>query len=122
MKTKKTTLVSSSDNVINFTLPKSWQELTQKQLKAVLVFLSAYAPINALVRIVCYFTNIIIVRKLQTGSFLCILVKENGQHSITLSSDEFNAMCDAMRWVLEPGNYPVLLNEYCNCKTINVTT
>ena len=70
-------------------------------------------------RIVCYFTNIIIVRKLKTGSFLCILLKEDEQHSITLSSDEFNSMCDAMQWVLEPGSYPVLLDEYCNYKTIN---
>ncbi|MBE6304051.1 MAG: hypothetical protein E7089_08970 [Bacteroidales bacterium] len=119
MKTKKTILVSSSDNVLNFNFPKSWQELTQEQLKTVLVFLSAYSPTNALVRIVCYFANLIIVRKLQTGSFLCILVKETGQHSITLSSEEFTAMCDVMQWVHEPGNYPVLLGEYCNRRSIN---
>ncbi len=119
MKTKKTTPVFSSDNVLNFTFPKAWQELTQRQLKTVLIFLSAYSATNALVRIVCYFANIIIVRKLESGLYLCILVTDRGHHSITISTEEFTAMCDSIEWILEPGSVPVLLEDYEGCKSIN---
>ena len=111
MKTKKTIHVSSSGNVLNFTFPKAWSELSQTQLRSVLVFLSVYSAANALVRIVCFFANLIIVRKLEYGDFHCILIAEGGQDTITLSADEFTAMCDALEWVLEPGNTPVLLTE-----------
>lgn len=119
MKTKKTTPVFSSDNVLNFTFPKTWQELTQRQLKNVLVFLSAYSARNAIVRVTCYFANLIIVRKLEYGSYLCTLVTDEGHYPITISTEEFTAMCDSLEWILEPGSVPVLLEEYEGCKSIN---
>ncbi len=111
MKTKMMIPASSSGNVLNFSFPKSWSELTQKQLKCVLVFLSAYSSDYALVRIVCFFANLIIVRRQESGNYHCILIGGDRQDSIDLSVDEFTAMCDALEWVLEPGNTPVLLTE-----------
>lgn len=115
MKTKKKTPALSSVKELNFKFPKSWQELSQKQLKSVFVFLSAYPEIAALVKIACYFSNLVIVRKVDDGLFSCRLATEQGVHTVTISSVEMVAMTDAFEWVKEPGEVPVLLgNLYGN--------
>lgn len=120
MKTKKMTPASSLGKELNFTFPKSWAELTQKQLKAVLVFLSTYPATTALVRITCYFANLVILRKVGNGQFCCRLATSSGVHTIVVSSVEVAAMTEALEWVLQPGDTPVLLEELYGRKSIDV--
>lgn len=119
MKTKKMTPVTSLDKELNFTFPKSWAELTQKQLKAVLVFLSTYPATTALVRITCYFANLVIVKKVGNGQFSCRLATHSGVHTIVISSVEMAAMTEALEWVLQPGDTPVILEELYGRKSID---
>lgn len=119
MKTKKMTPVTSLDKELNFTFPKSWAELTQKQLKAVLVFLSTYPATTALVRITCYFANLVIGKKVGNGQFSCRLVTHSGVHTIVISSVEVAAMTEALEWVLQPGDTPVILEELYGRKSID---
>ena len=119
MKTKKMTPVTSLDKELNFTFPKSWAELTQKQLKAVLVFLSTYPATTALVRITCYFANLVIVKKVGNGQFSCRLATHSGVHTIVISSVEVAAMTEALEWVLQPGDTPVILEELHGRKSID---
>ena len=111
MKTQKTHPVISSGNVLNFRFPKAWPELTQRQLKAVLVCLATYPQITALVKVTCFFANMVIIRKLESGSFSCRLATENGVHTVNISSLDMTAMADTMAWIMEPGKVPVLLDE-----------
>lgn len=120
MKTKKMTPASSLDKELNFTFPKSWAELTQKQLKAVLVFLSTYPATTALVRITCYFTNLVILKKVGNGQFRCRLATPSGVHTIVVSSVEVAAMTEALEWVLQPGDTPVLLEELYGRRSVDV--
>lgn len=119
MKTKKMTPVTSLDKELNFKFPKSWAELTQKQLKAVLVFLSTYPATTALVRITCYFANLVIVKKVGNGQFSCRLATHSGVHTIVISSVEVAAMTEALEWVLQPGDTPVILEELYGRKSID---
>lgn len=119
MKTKKMIPVTSLDKELNFKFPKSWAELTQKQLKAVLVFLSTYPATTALVRITCYFANLVIVKKVGNGQFSCRLATHSGVHTIVISSVEVAAMTEALEWVLQPGDTPVILEELYGRKSID---
>ena len=119
MKTKKMTPVTSLDKELNFKFPKSWAELTQKQLKAVLVFLSTYPATTALVRITCYFANLVIVKKVGNGQFSCRLTTHSGVHTIVISSVEVAAMTETLEWVLQPGDTPVILEELYGRKSID---
>lgn len=118
MKTRKNPPVISSSNVLNFRFPKSWPELSQKQLRSVLVFLSAYPQLTALVKIACYFANLVIVDKLKQGVFCCRLVADDGMHTVNISSTEMTAMVDALGWVMEPGKAPVILEEVGGNKVV----
>ena len=62
MEKYKHTVIADGDT-LDFKFPKSWKELNQRQLKAVLVFLSAYDKTTALLRITLFFANMVIVAK-----------------------------------------------------------
>lgn len=120
MKTIKMTPAISLDNELNFKFPKSWAELTQQQLMAVLVFLSTYPATTALVRITCYFANLVIVKKVGNGQYCCRLATPSGVHTVVISSVEVAAMTEALEWVLQPGDTPVMLEELYGRKSIDV--
>lgn len=103
--------VIASGHTLDFKFPKSWQELNQRQLKAVLVFLTAYDSVTALLRITLYFANMVIV-KTEGGYAKCRIQTSVGAINCTLSSEDIAALTEAMRWVLTPGSVPVLLDEY----------
>lgn len=120
MKTLKKTPASSSVKELNFHFPKSWRQLNQKQLRSVLVMLSAYPATTALVRITCFFANLIIINRISDGIFTCKLITPDGEHTIRISSVEVSAMTEAMQWVLEPGDEPVLLEEMRGCHSVDI--
>lgn len=110
--------VIAKGKTLNFHFPKCWQELTQKQLKAVLVFLSAYDKTTALLRITLYFANMVIVEK-KGATAKCRVVTDKGIMSVNLTADDMLALTEAMQWVMEPGAYPVLLDELGGRKAID---
>lgn len=110
--------VIASGHTLDFKFPKSWQELNQRQLKAVLVFLTAYDSITALLRITLYFANMVIV-KTEGGYAKCRIQTSVGAINCTLSSEDMLALTEAMQWVMEPGVHPVLLDELGGRKSIN---
>lgn len=110
--------VIADANTLDFKFPKSWQELNQKQLKTVLVFLSAYDITTALLRITLFFANMVIVEK-KGEKALCRVVTDKGVMSVNLTAEDMFALTEAMQWVMEPGAYPVLLDELGDRKAIN---
>lgn len=110
--------VIAKGKTLNFHFPKCWQELTQKQLKAVLVFLSAYDKTTALLRITLYFANMVIVEKSKKVA-QCRVVTDKGMMSVNLTADDMLALTEAMQWVMEPGAHPVLLDELGGRKAID---
>lgn len=102
--------VLANGNSLDFNLPKSWEELSQKQLKAVLIFLSAYEQTHALVKITLYFANMILVGE-KYGLTHCRVATDKGYMSIYISPEDMSALTDAMSWVLSPGSVPILLEE-----------
>ncbi len=110
--------VIANGNTLDFKFPKSWKELNQRQLKAVLVFLSAYDKTTALLRITLFFANMAIVEK-REGTALCRVVTDKGMMSVNLSSEDLLALTEYLQWVLEPGTHPVLLDELYDRKPID---
>ncbi len=109
-KNKHTVLVEG--NTLNFKFPKRWADLTQKQLKAVFIFLSVYKdnPYVALLRVTLYFANMVIV-KADNGHARCRIVSDNGIIDCTLSAEDITALTEALSWIRLPGAVPVLLDE-----------
>lgn len=110
--------VNADGRTLNFHFPKSWQELTQRQLKAVLVFLSAYDNTTALLRITLFFANTVIVEK-KGGTAICRVTTDKGIMTVNFTAEDLLALTEAMQWVMEPGAYPVLLDELGGRKAIN---
>ena len=110
--------VNADGRTLNFHFPKSWQELTQRQLKAVLVFLSAYDNTTALLRITLFFANTVIVEK-KGGTAICRVATDKGIMTVNFTAEDLLALTEAMQWVMEPGAYPVLLDELGGRKAIN---
>ena len=110
--------VIANGNTLDFKFPKCWQELDQRQLKAVLVFLSAYDKTTALLRITLFFANMAIVES-REGTSLCRVVTDKGMMSVNLSSEDLLALTEYLQWVLEPGTHPVLLDELYGRKPID---
>ena len=110
--------VIAKGKTLNFHFPKCWQEFTQKQLKAVLVFLSAYDKTTALLRITLYFANMVIVEK-NNQVARCRVVTDKGMMSVNLTADDMLALTEAMQWVMDPGAHPVLLDELGGRKAID---
>lgn len=110
--------VIANGNTLDFKFPKCWQELDQRQLKAVLVFLSAYDKTTALLRITLYFANMVI-EKAEGGYAKCCVHTSEGAMHCTLSSEDITVLTEAMQWVMEPGIHPVLLDELDGRKAID---
>lgn len=112
--------IIAEGNTLNFLFPRCWQELSQRQLKAVLVFLSAYKdnPTEALLRITLYFANMVIV-KAGNGHARCRLVCDKGVIDCSLSAEDLTALSDALLWIRQPGVVPVLLEESHGGKAID---
>ncbi len=110
--------VIADGNTLDFKFPKSWKELNQRQLKAVLVFLSAYDKTTALLRITLFFANMVIVAKKEEYA-LCRVATDKGLININLTAGDMLALTEAMQWVMEPGAHPVLLDELGGRKAID---
>ena len=110
--------VNADGRTLNFHFPKSWQELTQRQLKAVLVFLSAYDNTTALLRITLFFANTVIVEK-KGGTAICRVATDKGIMTVNFTAEDLLALTEAMQWVMEPGAYPVLLDVLGGRKAID---
>ena len=110
--------VNADGRTLNFHFPKCWQELTQRQLKAVLVFLSAYDKTTALLRITLFFANTVIVEK-NGSTAICRVSTDKGIMTVNFTAEDLLALTEAMQWVMEPGAYPVLLDELGGRKAID---
>ena len=110
--------VIADGNTLDFKFPRAWKELNQRQLKAVLVFLSAYDNTTALLRITLFFANMVIVEKKEEYA-ICRVATDKGFISINLTAEDMLALTGAMQWVMEPGIHPVLLDELGGRKAIN---
>lgn len=115
---KKLYTVVADGNTLNFHLPKCWQELSQKQLKSVLVFLSAYDSNTALVRIVLFFAKMKIARK-HKNSTQCRVITNKGVMNVTLLPNDMLSLVESIQWILEPGNTPVLLEKRNGAESID---
>lgn len=119
-KNYKHTVLVDGGNCLNFKFPQRWADLSQKQLKAVLVFLSVYQdnPTVALLRITLYFANMVIV-KTDNGHARCRIVSDKGIIDCSLSAEDLTALTEALSWIKLPGAIPVLLDELNGGKAIN---
>lgn len=113
---KHTVLVDG--NTLNFKFPQNWESLSQRQLKSVLVFLSTYDLTTALLRTTLFFANCVLVEHRDTHT-KCRIATNKGVIELSLSAEDITALTDAMRWVLNPGIVPVLLEEHGGKKCIN---
>ena len=71
MRTSRKIAPSFSDNVLNFELPKSWEEFSQDQLRVVFSHMAFYDRLEACMRIIMALTGIKVIRRRPDGSFHC---------------------------------------------------
>lgn len=116
MKTNKKTAVTFSDGSVNFTLPSSWADLDQKQLRYVFFCLGNYSATTAKLYILCRFTGMLIVRRTANG-ILCSTGSEQ-QPSFMLMSWQLVEILKSMDWMLQPNYYPVRLDEIDNLQAV----
>lgn len=105
MKTSGTTLPTFSDNVLHFTLPTRWAELTQKQLRYVFFARALYGD-RATEYILCRFLGFVIIRKDTTG-WLCSVLTDKGKVMFTLTADMLAEHLEQVDFLLNIPETPV---------------
>lgn len=105
MKTSGTTLPTFSDNVLHFTLPTRWAELTQKQLRYVFFARALYGD-RATEYILCRFLGFVIIRKDTTG-WLCSVLTDKGKVMFTLTADMLARHLEQVDFLLNIPEVPV---------------
>lgn len=117
MKTNKKTAVTFSDGSVNFTLPTSWADLDQKQLRYVFFCLGNFTATTSKIYIFCRFCNLRIIRRTSNGTlFACA----DEQHpSLMLLIWQLAAILQKLDWLLQPNYYPVRLNEINHLQAVD---
>ena len=105
MKTSERTLPTFSDNVLHFTLPTRWAELTQKQLRYVFFARSLYGD-RATEYILCRFMSLRIIRKNATG-WLCSVKTDQGTVIFTLTAEMLAGHLEKVDFLLNIPETPV---------------
>jgi len=112
MKTKVTIPPTFSDEekVLNFTLPTSWSELTQNQLRYVTRIFSFFPAPVAKVMAFKRFTGIMFIRRDEQGWHMRT---KAGKDTILfrLTEEDIFGYISKLNWMLSPGEKPVRLDE-----------
>lgn len=117
MKTNKKTAVTFSDGRVDFTLPSSWSDLSQEQIRYVFFCLGNFTATTAKLYVLCRLTGMYIVRRTANG-ILCST--GNDKHpTFMLLSFQLAEILQHLDWMLQPNFYPVRLDTIHDLQAVD---
>lgn len=108
MKTRKKTRVSFSADgrAVDVTLPKSWTELTQQELRTVYRLMSS-VPSSRLALLVFFSLSGAEVRRHVNGAWLIRFRSHRSHRDVLVTADEMVSLISCLGFLGEPGDVPV---------------
>lgn len=111
MKIRLATRPSSSGNIIDFHLPKSWSDLTQEQLKYVALVLTMFDAVHAKTYIFLRFTGIKVIRKNSRGWLCSYRLNWRKKFRFILADWQVHSFLDNLKFIEEPSHVPIQLKQ-----------
>lgn len=119
MKTGKKMRVSFSDNILDVTLPTSWQELSQKELATVFRLMSGTEPEQLPMLLFSRLANMRVLRSDGEG-FICLFGTDDGKKVvIRLEPMQLEKALKILDFINSPGDVPVRLDVIQGRKAVN---
>ncbi len=119
MKIRKTIPVSFSDNVLNFSLPDSWEKLTQEQLRYVCLAMSLFDAVKAKTYIFIRLSGIKVL-KVKPEGWLCSVLVNRKKIRFFLQNWQVQSFIRTLDFIDMPGNTPVCLRRIGKLEAVNV--
>lgn len=117
MKTDKTTHVTFSDETVHISLPRSWSDLTQRQLRYVFFCMGTFNITTAKIYILCRFTGISIVRRCANG-ILCT-TGDKVKPVFLILTWQMAEILKALDWLMQPNYTPVRMDSINNLQAVD---
>lgn len=117
---KRTTPVTFSDNVLYFSLPDSWEKLTQEQLRYVCHAMSNFEGVQAKTYMFIRLLGIKVLRK-NADNWTCLVKLTDGKNIRFLLDDwQVQSFLKILDFIDTPSDSPVCLQQIGELKAVNV--
>jgi hypothetical protein len=111
MKTRKRTRLTFSDKKLDFSIPLSWDELSQEELRYITRIMNLFTPEGSQLVAFRRLTGMHFRFKDKEGNWHCSTKIGRQRINFMLNEEEVNYGVGLLKWMREPGQIPVRLDE-----------